>query len=427
MIQLTDFKIADIKLGDIFSLLMIPYFLLLPPKLKGENLFRHIIWAITLSLVSSYIVLLWVDLFPISQSSLLKAPGVISFSRYLQYLGCVFFAWTIQVKIKSTSIENQKKFFVFIDSQMFYWGVIFLLFWGIAVAGVDNPFVFGPDHRLKGGYVEGGPFGLMYATYFMFRTSLIGFSKRWLFLLAMIVGASQSKAAVLFLLATALLLYFPLTQRSKGMRVILPACLAVIFIGASLRFNLAERLDEYQTSMESPEDHLGRRTNDPSYIAGRISASYIAPRMFKDNMLLGVGMGNYSLTRNNPIYLGPFPYLDAWDLTGLGGLVNYALEGGIVGLAILIVPFLVFWIKNSKLRPVAYAAFILFFISQLFGVQMYFQYIWLPLAALTSLRPEMWSIARRIIRQRYRHARLHGESVVVAENPRLEAASHATC
>jgi hypothetical protein len=358
-------------------------------------------------------VLLWIDLYPTSSPSLLKKEGIISLSRYVQYAGCVFFAWTIHARLKGMPLRKRLRFFSIIDTQMFWCGLILSTFWLLTYAGIQTGFTYLDEHRLNGGYVEGGPFGLFYAFFFLFRVALLGFSRRWLVLLAIILLASQSKAGIIFLLASSALLYFPLTQKSKSLRFILPIAFAAMLVGGDLLFDFSGRIHAYRASVASPEDELPFRLEDKSFTMGRIAGTYISPRMFQDHPLLGVGMGNYSLTRNDPRYRGPFPYVDDWDLTGLGGIVSYVLEGGLLGLAVFFLPFLDYWLRNKKKRRTASAVFLMFFVCQVFGVQLYFQYIWLPLAALTAIDPENWSIAnlRRRIPARAEFQGACGENI----------------
>jgi O-antigen ligase len=57
-------------------------------------------------------------------------------------------------------------------------------------------------------------------------------------------------------------------------------------------------------------------------------AAILTPRIISEHPLLGIGIGNYSLQRNNPTLLDGLPPTDAWDLPGLG-LIGYAAELGV--------------------------------------------------------------------------------------------------
>jgi O-antigen ligase len=130
------------------------------------------------------------------------------------------------------------------------------------------------------------------------------------------------------------------------------------------------------------------RPDDPSLIMGRITAMLIVPRMVSAHPLLGIGVGNYSLMRNDPDYLQGLPPVDEWDLAGMG-LLGSAAEFGIpltlLLLALLIQPLVRARRRKAPLIVTLAAGFQP--IAFLLGVNLNFFYPWLVAAFVLSLEP----------------------------------------
>ena len=119
----------------------------------------------------------------------------------------------------------------------------------------------------------------------------------------------------------------------------------------------------------------------------------MVPRMIAAHPIGGIGLGNYSLMRNDPEYLQGLPAVDEWDLTGMG-LVGAMAELGIP---------LALWLFATLLRPLRIArqrkaapviAMAAAFqpLSFLLGVNLNFFYPWLVTAlALASQQADTGS------------------------------------
>ena len=80
------------------------------------------------------------------------------------------------------------------------------------------------------------------------------------------------------------------------------------------------------------------------------SVIYLVPRMIIMNPIFGIGIGNYSLVRNDPKYLKGLPVYYQWDQHSLG-LIGYLPEFGIP-LFLLFIYLLfkpVYW--SLKIKP----------------------------------------------------------------------------
>ena len=124
------------------------------------------------------------------------------------------------------------------------------------------------------------------------------------------------------------------------------------------------------------EQSLIGRENDPNITMGRISGAFIGYNIIVDNPFFGVGLGNYSLVRNNPDYLGFFPPVELWDLTGLG-MYTIQVENGLLGMLAFIFCFRYFYTRLES--SIAKSASLIPVICVLFGTQFYFIYIWVIL------------------------------------------------
>jgi hypothetical protein len=119
-------------------------------------------------------------------------------------------------------------------------------------------------------------------------------------------------------------------------------------------------------------------SEDGNFAAGRIMGAIMLPRMIADHPIAGIGIGNYSLQRNNPDYLQGLPATTAWDLPGLG-LLSYVAE---VGIPLMLVLMWLLWapVRLAGRRQVPALVVILtsyqFFANSL-GVQITFAYPWL--------------------------------------------------
>jgi hypothetical protein len=261
--------------------------------------------------------------------------------------------------------------------------IFYFLFFILSFFEFDSPFVYN-GHRLRGAYVEGGPFGLFVAFYFLLSLYVLGLNKKKLFLTLCLIFASQSKSAIVFLFFVGVS-YFLLNYKIKPKKIstlIYGCILTVLLIAINSYWGFTSRLIDYWGDYQSVKYLVDARENDPNFVMGRISALYIVPEIIKDNTMLGVGLGNYSLVRNNPKYLGIFPSVEQWDLTGLGGIINLLVEVGILGLLFFLYPFFKMW-KNTQHETVK-LIIILFLLAQMCGVQLYFQYLWFAVGIMTA-------------------------------------------
>ena len=126
--------------------------------------------------------------------------------------------------------------------------------------------------------------------------------------------------------------------------------------------------------------------DDPSMMMGRLVAVFIVPRMILAHPALGIGLGNYSLMRNDPEYLDDLPPTNGWDLPGLG------LLGSAAELGVPLTLFLLFLLlkpmshaRRAKSPGILVIAAGFQPVAVLLGVNLNFFYPWLVTAFALSL------------------------------------------
>jgi hypothetical protein len=345
--------------------------------------------------VSSFLVLFWVDIYPIPNSGVLQRVGWITLSRLVELFGCVFLALFIHNVLTINTVKFDKVFLRTVDYFMLLFFVFFAIMYVANIIGFENKFVHG-NYRLRGGFVEGGPFGLLVAYYIFLRVYLFGIDKRKSIFMILLTLMAKSKASIFFIFSVLVYHQF-LSRNIKFKNIILSVFLgSMLLFFAERYYSFSDRMMDYVYSYQFAEELVETKGGDYNFSAGRMAGFHILPTMVRDNFLLGVGLGNYPLTRNNPKYLGFFPTVPIWDIHGFGGVFTILSELGIVGLLLFFRPFVILF-KCSKQRVVKWMVG-LFILVQLFGVPTHFQYLWFLVGLMTAIdsKPEIIrSICRR--------------------------------
>jgi O-Antigen ligase len=317
--------------------------------------------------------------------SVLKRPLWISLSRIFELFLVAYF----MLRTARTLRRRPALFRAALDAYVWAGTVSALLSiaaWVLVrTAGVETFAVYGVDQRVRGFFNEGGPYGiflLSVAVVLLLRARLFPFlypALRWpvLAVLASALVLSQSKAAFvagLGLCGVAILF------SASGLRKIALAGMCALVFAAALTFAGGKVLGYFYAYLNLDEA-MAYRPGDPSLIMGRIAASVIVPRMIGAHPVLGIGLGNYSLMRNDPDYLQNLPPVSEWDLPGMG-LFGSAAEFGVpltlFLLALLLRPLV---LSRRAAQPVAIAVAASFQpLAFLLGVNLNFFYPWLVAA-----------------------------------------------
>jgi hypothetical protein len=380
----TDVKIADIQIVEMIIIMAFCLSFLMPEKrlvLEGPsvivNFFPKFVVLLILLLAGS-LISLRLQFFPVPDTGPLKQPPYASLIRVIEVslsISSMFYV-ALSVRIQP---DNLRKFLA-----AYVWAALIGSSWGIisfvaSYGGLDLPGASaGTIPRISGFFVEGGPFGVYLVGAIIVqvvRGYYLGYVSRRIFLLelAVLVVAligTQSKAAVA--LIGAIMIVFLIKTR----HVRLVALAAAAMVPVALTSNLISGVDGYYQNYANYQQAAAERPDDTSLIAGRLAAAVLLPRIVAEHPVLGVGLGNYALVRNDPDILRGLPYLSIWDAPGLG-LFGYLAELGIpltlFVLWLYAYPLLQAW--RSRPWIVLLCSYPL--LAAIFGVQLNFAYPWI--------------------------------------------------
>jgi hypothetical protein len=387
---LTDLKLGSVQPVEMLMFVLLPvviYKIFSTLEIKSSfeaiSLLRKYIFLILLIVLLSFFSLR-LNVFLPAEVTFFKTPPYLSFAKLFQFVVVVMTMFVlIFLFIKNPKLIN---FFAFVYTYAGLFSAFFALLSFVAMfAGIELGGAYGiQSPRAKGFFVEGGPFGLYIVSVLlvvMFRSNVLGDGTKFesyvqVIILVAALFASSSKAGIL--LAILLLIYFQIIS-GKFKRVFF---VAVVMVPLFLVTGKLDGIVGYVTNYNDFTNVAMERSSDNNLVMGRIMASVLVPRMLMDHPLSGIGLGNYSLQRNNPDYLQGLPTTEYWDLPGLG-LFGYAAE---LGLPLI---FLLIWIlwrpvnmmRKRKSSPILIILASYHFFAFLFGVQITFLYPWL-IAAL---------------------------------------------
>lgn len=393
-IQFTELKIDVIKIAEISLLLTTPF-------IYGKFVNRWILRLLglfTIWFVLTIICNPFRDFYLLSEVSILKTPYIISFGRYLELLACINLMALIYSYFKDLSYAEILKIVKLIVVLNICVLLGILLIYGLHRIGfIEETYISYVNFRLRGGYSEGGPFGLMlsfiFILTFMYKSRYKGLVR---FLLAItIVFFARSKAGILLIIIWYILMYYKwLYFKIRRLNII------ILIVGGIITSIVFVKLASfYINDIKHIKEEVVKRPTDINLVMGRIAGIFIFPDMIKDHPVVGIGLGNYPLMRNNPDYLDFIPVSPKGktDAHGFGGLIQLLVDGGLI----IFIPFLVImYLFNKKLKKQGYNleiyhyAFLLFFTL---GVQIYFLYPWVLFGIVLSLSNKTKQTCKTIV------------------------------
>lgn len=365
--QTTDITVGPLKVWEVLTLVASMFFLRRVNR-KVLYLFFVFVFIFLISIIISYCS---GDVF--DDFGGLKTKYYISIARFFELFLCCAIT-----SIVYDFYHRSKISFFFVIYEFIVKNAMFCLFLlGLYIfdclAGTEIV-SYGESHRLKGFYVEGGPLGLYLATLFTLTLFFCKKTKLVVFYFLMVLLCQSKAGYVAMTLSSLLYVIFSVDKLKSFLNpkntvrffVFIFSCLLIV-VGSVYYF-----ANNYVSDISNIEATLEARSNDKALIMGRIAGSFIGFEMIKKNPILGVGLGNYSLVRNNEIYRQFFPYVDDWDLTGLGGGYNLLVENGLLGVLFFLAWFFYFF----KFRDIGIIFPMLFLLPFLLGAQLYMVYPW---------------------------------------------------
>jgi len=247
--------------------------------------------------------------------------------------------------------------------------------------GVSTPVVYGFDSRARGLFNEGGPYGMflvsagaaallrarLFPPLHRFRT------KAMLAVLAIALLLSGSKAGLL----AAVLLCGAAGIASASRRRRIALIFAAVAILAATVVLFQSKFLAYWLLYQHFDEAAAYHPDDPNFVMGRVAGALIVPRMIAAHPVGGIGLGNYSLMRNDPGYLQGIPPSDEWDLPGMGLLGATAELGAPLALFLFGILLRPLWKAMGRPGAVITAAAAFQPVAFLLGVNLNFFYPWL--------------------------------------------------
>jgi hypothetical protein len=390
-------KIANIQIVELFMIVMLFIYLLnflikgkynLHYKLKGlvEQYFLLFLFLLLLTGIN-----LRQEFFipPNIANSLLQRPVIISLARIIQLLLAMIFS----VIIAKTLYRDKNLLYFFINAYVVVgtmnaiYGIISYFLLPLFNINIGGAYLSGGFQlRALGFFKEGGPFGLYLVTVIvvtLFRKYSLKKGNNYLNYILLSIQTlgiilAQSKAS---LVAIFILIFIYFIEKISFRSLMY----TILFL---FSFKIYSYTDIGRKDINMFKSYVAMATlayNKPEYVptsinlmGGRASGIYLVPRMIIMNPIFGIGIGNYSLVRNDPKYLKGLPVYYSWDQHSLG-LIGYLPEFGIP-LFLLFIYLLfkpVYWSLKIKPRGLIFVLASTQLVIHIVGAQITFLYPWL--------------------------------------------------
>jgi len=343
---------------------------------------------------------------PIHGTYFLSVPGLVVVMRLTELGLCVFYGFYAAELMRRDSKLREYAMKCYVWSAVVSAWIVFACFPLYQFAHIEI-LVYG-DNRGRGGFTEGGPWGMYLVTAAIVARILTvrkEFTHRQaVFVFFTMAGAflaarSKSSAA----LATLILLvgiFWKSDWRQKitsliGIGLVATAFWFLLDVPAWWQESKKVRLMAEVMVQNDPAN--------PNVAYGRIAAAVIVPRMIAAHPLLGIGFGHYSVMRNDPEYLGIMYPVEGYDLPGLG-VVSMAAELGIPCLVALFMMMLypAYWANKTGAHRLVFSLALAQPLVTLLGANVTFIYPWLISGFALSFMPlqkKAMLAPRRVIRR----------------------------
>lgn len=383
----TDLKLFDVQSVEVLIAAALFVSLMLPNRSMSfesspviVKLLPKFLTLIGLIFIGS-VLSLRLTFYPPGDFGFLKNPPWASFIRLIQVTVSMSAIFIIALAVKNDPSRFKRLISAYVACGVLnaIWGIFCWII--LYTETIKLPGVYSNDlsnvGRIRGFFVEGGPLGVylvgVIVLHFVRYYYLSHISRNAFFIqLAILVGAligSQSKAAVL-LLVLYIGIYLVIQRQVRSF-----VAVVLVAVPLAISSNAYDGFLGYYKSYERFAIYAHQRSDDPSLVMGRMMATVLLPRMVEAHPIIGIGIGNYSLVRNDPNILKGLPATNDWDLHGLG-ILGYLAELGIpltiFTLWFYIYPILVArktkkWIFLLSFYPI---------LAAMFGVQLNFVYPW---------------------------------------------------
>lgn len=403
----TEVKILDIKVGEICAILYCFYAMIRAFMGKSFMNVNKSLFLLFGSLVLWCMMLLTIAVFtteqfqyqPLNDLPLLRQPILISISRAVQLLICT----SVMVLIASYVRESNERlkqivtFYSLIGILSAIYGLLsfsLLKFLNLDIGGAY--ITVGGAVRARSLFAEGGPWGLYLVSVLLIAhfwlaqqraNALVKVSVYALIIAALL--SSASKAAVLALVILIMISQGISRHTEERKSRLFSWTLSLVWILLLMTTGYFLGIENYIFDYSNVLFEGVVESGSTSLVMGRIAGMVIVPNMILTNPFTGIGLGNYPLLRNNPEYRGHIPFVDDWDLDGLG-LFGFIAEVGIPLVLILMVLLSLAPLRIRNMTNLSYykdfLALSLFpILAFIFGVQVTFIYPWIIMGIVMAI------------------------------------------
>ena len=264
--------------------------------------------------------------FYLEHASALKQPFVVSLARVGELFLDVFFMLFL-----ANRYRQNEALCSFAAWTYYMVGVA-----GCLYALISIPLHLGGVYlgiRMRGFNNEGGSYGTYVMTLIFLAMAMrsegwisrrVAIASQVLFCINLL--GSQSKAAlfevfVFIILAPVL--------RLRGTRLIVSTVLAVLLVTTAwFAVDVNGKLLQYTRAIDDYRRVSVLRPKDYNYVVGRVAGLFLAPTMIRAHPLIGIGLGNYPIVRDDPQYRRGTPVIEPpLDSPSLGP-VDYIVDLG---------------------------------------------------------------------------------------------------
>jgi len=337
----------------------------------------------------------------------LHVPALTVVLRYLEFTLCVFYGLYAAELMRRDARLREYAMKVYLWSAMVSAWLTFACYPAFRLAHLEL-LIYG-DGRGRGGFTEGGPWGLYLVTACIVARILaarkeISQPKMVLVIVTMAAAflVARSKASAgcaLLIFLTGIFWKSNWRQKITSLFAIALVCTAIYYL-----LDVQDTWEKLMKARKMAEVMVRFDRDNPSTAYGRLAASVIVPRMIEQHPLTGIGFGNYPVMRNDPTYLGMMFPVRYYDLPGLG-LISLTAEIGIPSLiALYVIMFYpAYWANKTGAHRLVFTLALCQPVVTLIGAQVTFYYPWLMSAFAISFLPLAHGkmvARRRVVRPR---------------------------
>lgn len=293
--------------------------------------------------------------FPQPDINFLTGPVWITVSRIAEL------AIDVGLMVYLTQVFTLDRARLLFTMKLYFWtgvasGVFSIISYPLSVLKIGDFGVYSVEHRMRGFYNEGGPYGTYLLSVFVVAAALWqmrAVRQRHLVyglapLFIAVLGA-RSKAVVVAI--GCILVVDALLAKGIGKRAVMIGALLVAVTVFSFTFDFKRQLSTVSRAGRAYEylSHFHHR--DPNFVAGRVAGGFLVPRMIRAHPWAGIGWGNYGLVRNDVTYRGASAWIRFSDDPGLGFFGRIADFGIPLSLFLLVCQFFPFVYLRRRGAP----------------------------------------------------------------------------